>query len=488
MPVINGTSGADTIDVSDDAGTLNGTSQDGPITGIEGVDGYDTITVSNSTITNTVDGGTGGMDLTVTDSIIGTITSSGASNATLSNSTVDTLETVNGGATVTATNTNIGTIISSTGADLILNMTGGNITGGYFGGTGSDVITLTDTTIANAITFEPNGGNDNLTLNNATVGDDFFLQFGPGDNTVNIEGNTSFGDNANFDALDAGFNQLNLPDGTLLFVHNEGAYTVGTDPLPSGTNLDGSFVLQDGSSVTFTDFDSFGVTGGPVCYTEGTLILTPSGEVPIETLAVGDLVITATGKAEPILWIAAREMAFHDHQAMHCPVLIKTGALGAGRPTRDLAVSPQHCLLMDMPSREPDFGTEKAFVRAKFLTGLPRVRVMKGKTHTRYITFLLSKHQIIQANGAWSESFYPGPMGLKMLSAAKRKEVKKIISELRAFPDCGYGPRVTKVLNRIETKRLLDILQKGKRGKSLNGCDSFAFTPPMTKSQDKQAA
>ena len=464
MTQINGTTGADTIDVTGDVGTLNGASQGGPITGIDGGEGFDSITVGNSTITNDIDGGAGGMDLTVTDSNIGTITSTGASNATLSNSTVNTLETINGGATVTATNTDIGNIVSSTGSDLSLNMTSGNISGGYLGGTGDDVLTLTNTTIADGVEFRANGGNDTVTLNNTTVVDNFLVQLSSGSNTLNIEGNASFGTNTVFDAANSGINQLNLPDGTFLIVHGEGSYTVGTDPLPSGSNLNGSFVLPNGSDGSFTDFDQFGSTGAPVCFTEGTLILTPSGEVPVESLAVGDLVVTSTGKAEPILWIGARVMEFQDDQAIHRPVQVKAGALGAGRPTRDLAVSPQHCLLMEMPTDPPGLGTGRALVRAKFLTGLPGVRVMKGKKHACYVTFLLSRHQLVQANGAWSESFYPGPMGLKMLSAAKRLEVKKILSELRVFPDCGYGPRATRVLSRFDTERLLGILQKEELG------------------------
>ena len=46
LTVLDGTSGVDTIDVTDDIGTLNGTPQGGPITGIDGRGSYDTITVS----------------------------------------------------------------------------------------------------------------------------------------------------------------------------------------------------------------------------------------------------------------------------------------------------------------------------------------------------------------------------------------------------------------------------------------------------------
>jgi len=484
MTQINGTSGADIIDVTGDVGTLNGTPQGGPITGIDGADSFDTITVSNSTITGTINSSVNGMDLTVAGSDINTISADGNSTVTLSGSSVNTLNTGNSAVTVNATNTDFGYVNSSAGGGVTFNMTGSSLDE-FQGGSGEDIVTLTDVTLPAGTNFRSNVGNDTLTLNNTAVGDNFIVQLSSGSNTLNIEGNTSFGNSTFFDAANSGTNQINLPDGTVLTVDGLGTFTVGTDTLPSGSNLNGSFVLPNGSGASFTDFDQFGSTGAPVCYTEGTLILTPSGEVPIETLAVGDLVMTAEGKAEPILWIGARVMEFYDHQSMHRPVLIKRGALGAGRPTRDLAVSPQHCLLIDMPADPPVFGTKAAFARAKFLTGLPGVRVMKGKKRARYVTFLLARHQLVQANGAWSESFYPGHMGLKMLPAAKRREVENILSERRTSPDCGYGPRAARVLTRRDTEQLVGILRAKERGRPLMVRDQTAVCAAVDQAEPR---
>jgi hypothetical protein len=41
----------------------------------------------------------------------------------------------------------------------------------------------------------------------------------------------------------------------------------------------------------------------PVCFLAGTLIATPTGEVPVECLNIGDLVLTADGRAVPVKWI-----------------------------------------------------------------------------------------------------------------------------------------------------------------------------------------
>ncbi|WP_048861183.1 Hint domain-containing protein, partial [Acidisphaera rubrifaciens] len=44
------------------------------------------------------------------------------------------------------------------------------------------------------------------------------------------------------------------------------------------------------------------------CFRAGTRIRTPAGDVPVETLAVGDLVLTAAGAARPVRWIGRRRI------------------------------------------------------------------------------------------------------------------------------------------------------------------------------------
>ena len=41
----------------------------------------------------------------------------------------------------------------------------------------------------------------------------------------------------------------------------------------------------------------------PQCFMEGTLIRTPSGDVPVETLKAGDLVVLADNAVAPVRWL-----------------------------------------------------------------------------------------------------------------------------------------------------------------------------------------
>ncbi len=93
-------------------------------------------------------------------------------------------------------------------------------------------------------------------------------------------------------------------------------------------------------------------TGGTIieaaCFLTGTAISTPHGEVAVESLKIGDLVLTDTGEAVPVRWIGTRRVSprFAD-PVRSLPIRIAAGALGDGLPRRDLLISPDHALLVD---------------------------------------------------------------------------------------------------------------------------------------------
>ena len=84
------------------------------------------------------------------------------------------------------------------------------------------------------------------------------------------------------------------------------------------------------------------------CFMPGTLVATPTGEQPVETLKIGDLVLTAEGQARPVRWMGRHTVSrlFADPQRV-LPIRVTAGALGENVPVRDLLVSPDHALLVD---------------------------------------------------------------------------------------------------------------------------------------------
>lgn len=199
-------------------------------------------------------------------------------------------------------------------------------------------------------------------------------------------------------------------------------------------------VTYDGQNGTVQFFD---VNGAPTttltftgieqviaCFTPGSMILTEAGEVPVEKLAVGDRVLTRDNGFQDVRWLARRDLSPDDLRAnaRFGPVRIAKGALGGGLPERDLIVSPQHRMLIAGARAELLFGDREVLVAAAHLVGLPGItRIQSGGIS--YIHFLFDQHEIVRADGAWSESFQPGERTMAGLGAAQRDEL------LALFPD-----------------------------------------------------
>ena len=134
----------------------------------------------------------------------------------------------------------------------------------------------------------------------------------------------------------------------------------------------------------------------PACYCRGTLIRTPEGEVAVEALAEGDLVLTLSGAAKPVRWIGRRSYGgrfLAGRRELH-PVRILAHALADGVPGRDLLVSAKHAMLLD-----------GVLVPAADLVNGQTVVVEPGLPRVDYYHVELDRHDVILAEGAASETF-----------------------------------------------------------------------------------
>ncbi len=182
------------------------------------------------------------------------------------------------------------------------------------------------------------------------------------------------------------------------------------------------------------------------CFTAGTRILTPSGLRRIETLALGDLVMTHAHGPQPLRWIG-QTATFG--QGDHAPICFAPGSVGNDRALR---VSPQHRMLVVDWRAELLFGEAEVLVPAKFLVGCPGVTVAPCEAVT-YFHLMFDRHEMVLADGAWSESFFPGDLALAS-DAAQRAEIAALFPELLDRVT-GYGPTARRVLSQTETRALL---------------------------------
>lgn len=177
------------------------------------------------------------------------------------------------------------------------------------------------------------------------------------------------------------------------------------------------------------------------CFTPGTLISTPMGEIAVERLAIGDLVLTRDNGPKPVRSILKRSLDFTvDVDPLHKPIEFKPGSLGAGIPSRRLIVSPQHRILLE------DCDTGEVLAPAKALTGRKGVRVMQGCRRIEYVQLIFASHEIVLAQGAWTESFYPGAYAVSACDRATKREL------FRIFPGLAHGIRPTPARNLLNVR------------------------------------
>jgi hypothetical protein len=86
----------------------------------------------------------------------------------------------------------------------------------------------------------------------------------------------------------------------------------------------------------------------PSCFWAGTRILTSTGEICVESLKIGDDLLTHDGRPAPLRWIGRRTVSrmFADELRI-LPIRVKANSLAERIPCRDLLLSPDHALLVD---------------------------------------------------------------------------------------------------------------------------------------------
>jgi len=160
-----------------------------------------------------------------------------------------------------------------------------------------------------------------------------------------------------------------------------------------------SFTLATGMGYTIgTTIAVSGTILPPPCFMSGTLIDTPSGEVPIETLRPGDLVLTPTGpEAIKFLGRTTRKASALKPQAK-MPIRINKGSLGSHLPNRDTYCTPSHA-----------FAVDDCLVEARALVNNESITNIEKWPDTVSITYFsieLDEHQLVWANGLLTETYY----------------------------------------------------------------------------------
>jgi hypothetical protein len=309
---------------------------------------------------------------------------------------------------------NTGTIIAPTA----IYMAGGNLTNaGYIAsGTlnshGSIVANPSGTAIqfTAAGTFTEDAGGIIL---GSVIGDGGTLALGAGNSSLAGLGTsiTGFGTDAFLPGAAATLTGLASAFGTITGFGEGDTLHLTNIAATSGNFANGELALKVGPFLIGEDLTFAGsYTGDPFtvnidpnggtditipCFLAGTRIRTREGDVAVEKLRIGDVLPTLHGGEKPIIWIGRRDYQarFIAGNADVLPICVKTGALGAKIPARDLFLSPGHALYIDgvlIPARD--------LVNAVSIIEMPAQDIS-------YFHIELDGHEVIFAENAPVESF-----------------------------------------------------------------------------------
>jgi hypothetical protein len=177
----------------------------------------------------------------------------------------------------------------------------------------------------------------------------------------------------------------------------EGTATVDGAAGFIGKNAAGQNFFFTTSSVTITNGDQVNgsQSSSDICFMPGTMIRTPTGEVAVEALKIGDLVETVDGRSIPVRWIGRQTVSRHFGGDLRLPICLKANALSDTVPCRDLLVSPDHALFVD-----------GILIQASALVnGTSIVRFRDAPMTFTYYHLELQDHSLILAENTPAETF-----------------------------------------------------------------------------------
>ncbi len=189
---------------------------------------------------------------------------------------------------------------------------------------------------------------------------------------------------------------LNGTGDVLHETYNSGTGVLTVTDITSGASLNLDLGLTGSDPASYiTVSGSSGELTVTLCFYPGTALATPAGEIKVEDIAAGDLLMTANG-AKPVRWIGQSHIhtGFAD-PLRSLPIRIRQGALGDGLPVRDLLLSPDHAIAID-----------GVLVQASALVnGSTIIRDYDVPEQFTYYHVELDSHELLFAEGIEAESF-----------------------------------------------------------------------------------
>jgi len=190
---------------------------------------------------------------------------------------------------------------------------------------------------------------------------------------------------------------------------------------------------------------------GVICFTPGTMIMTPDGARDVASLIEGDKVQTKDNGASQVLWIGKRHITGARLRAMpHLrPVRLRACALDADVPDAGLLVSPDHRIVLQGPRARALYSADEVLVTAHDLIDDHAVIRDHAVRSVTYIHMMLTQHEVVFANGVATESFHPASAALATMQSSDQDRLFDRLPELQGNAH-SYGPFARRLLTDSE--------------------------------------
>lgn len=173
------------------------------------------------------------------------------------------------------------------------------------------------------------------------------------------------------------------------------------------------------------------------CFATGTKVTTEEGEIAVDQLKPGQRILTRDNGYQPVRWIWTTRMSgryLFDNPHLR-PVMVRKGAFGDGMPVADT--------MMSQNTRVP------VVTKSLRLIGIERIEMLALKNlidhdsvlfmpvvGIQYVHLVFDQHEIVAANGFWTECFNTTDTSLKGVGNAQRLEILDIFPKLKAVRNC----------------------------------------------------
>lgn len=376
------------------AGMIDGAGTGVSSAAVQFAAGYTNLLVVDPTavFVGTVDGGN-----TIGATAASTLELAGTSAGTLSGIGTQFIDfaqtTVDAGAYWTLTGTNTlaaGTTLTNAGTltalDATLSDAGLVINNGVFQ-IDPSTVTLNDLTGTGTVPIV--GGSTLDILGTVAAGQTIVFDAGGGLLGINptgfagqIDGFT-FGDTIDLTGVTDGVS-AGIVNGNTLQIERSGNPPVDLTLDPSVNYAGNSYLVSPEGAVTEVP-----------CFLRNTLIRTDRGEVAVQDLAVGDCVVTLSGRIRPITWIGTGQvLVSRGRRCAATPIIVRKGALADNVPYRDLRITKGHELFIG-----------GVLIPAEFLINHRSILWDDHQQTVSVYHIELATHDVLIANGAAAESY-----------------------------------------------------------------------------------